>query len=449
AAGASMGAAASPGAPAAGGGASRSRQLLVAAASVVAVLVAYTGYVLAGGAVFDSGERAQAAGDCDTATNRYDLVTGPFELTLSADVARAEVNRAHCGVYTLALDEARAGRFASAVTRYHEFLNTTPANSLDEPAHAGLRQAYLDWAAQERRDKAFPRAIDAYRELVREYPDSAEAGRATVELAATYFEQAADYRAMLTPTDSPVDAVRGAMEAYLLVAREFPASEPAAQVPQALADTFAEAMRPFAAGMFCESLPALDYLTDLPPAESAGVVELARGNHARAGFECGVIRYGTGDYDEALNYFEAMATTYPDHPSAAAAGSAVVAATIAAAGATPAPALPPPLAGNSPGSILLTLYNDSSSATEVLITGATAHRVTLDACGSCPAEYATAAEACRNTRGLPSIQLRLRPGNYHMLSRYPGPDGGRPYLSTIDILSGYTHTSCFYVGPPS
>jgi tetratricopeptide (TPR) repeat protein len=421
------------------------RPTLVAAVAVLTVAAGYALYGVAGNRVFAAGQAAQAAGDCATAASRYNQVTGPFELTLSGNVAVAATQRAYCAAYVLAVAEHEGGRFESAIARYHEYLASTPANSLDGFVHANLQRAYFEWGQSARTTNDYQTAKAAYRKLLDEYREGEVAERARTELAQTYFDEALVLRAKLDPAGggSAVDLVRGAMQNYLQIQREFSKTERAADVPKAIVETFNEAVQPFTAGKFCESLPMLDYLVSLPPAESNGVVESAHRNRAKAVFECGLLRYGAGSFSEAGQLFEKLTAEYPNHELAAAAGSALIAATIAAEGPPAIPKLPPPLGGDAPGSISVTFYNDSTVETEILISGPTAHRFTLPGCTTCPAEYAAEGDGCKTLAGRPSRRLHLLPGDYQLLNRDKDVNTRR-LVDTLTVLSGYTHTYCVF-----
>lgn len=423
----------------------RRRPALVAAVVVLTVVAGYVLYGVAGNRAFTAGQAAQAAGDCGTATARYNQVTGPFELTLSRNVSAATRQRAYCAAYVLAVAEYESGQFESAIARYHEYLASTPANSLDSFVQAHLQRAYFEWGQSARATNDYQTAKAAYRKLLDEYREGEVAERARTELAQTYFDEAAALRAKLDPAGGgpTVDLVRGAMQNYLQIQREFPKTERAADVPKVIVETFNEAVRPFTAGKFCESLPVLDYLVSLPPVESNGVVESAHQNRARAVFECGLLRYGAGSFSEAGELFEKLTVEYPNHALVAAASSALIAATIAVEGPPAIPKLPPPLGGDAPGSISVTFYNDSTVETEILISGPTAHRFTLPGCAACPAEYAAEGDGCKTLTGRPSRRLRLLPGDYQLLNRDKDVNT-RPLVDTLTTFSGYTHTYCVF-----
>jgi tetratricopeptide (TPR) repeat protein len=429
----------------------RRRPALVATAVIFVIVAGYAMYNVGGNQAFAKGTAAQAAGDCEAAIARYDNVTGAYELTLNGNVSAAERNKAYCSAFVLAVAEHEGRRYGNAVDRYHEFLESTPPNSLDDHVHDRLQRTYLEWGHSARNAGDYPTAIEAFRDLLDEYGDGWSAEQASSELAQTYFDEAAAYRTKFDPTDSLALAhnVREAMRNYLTIQEDFPETVSAIEVPKAIVDTFNEAVRPFAGGSFCESLPVLDYLITLPPNQSAGVVGMAHEHRVKAVYECGVLRYGGGEFEEAIERFETVTVSYPQHALANAARSALIAATIAAEEPDTIPALPAPLGDNTPGTISVTFYNDTSVETEVLVSGATAHRFVVPGCPSCPVGYDDEADACKSgPAGKPSLELLLQPGEYHVLSR--NTDEQAPawaYLNTISVLSNYFHTICLYQSP--
>jgi tetratricopeptide (TPR) repeat protein len=426
----------------------RRRPVLVATAVIAVIVAGYAMYNVGGNRAFAKGEAAQAAGDCGAATARYDNVTGAYELTLSGNVAAAERNKAYCSAFMLAVAKHEGRRYDSAVNHYHEFLESTPPNSLDNHVHDRLQRTYLEWGHSARIAGDFPVAIDAFRDLLDEYDGGWSTKQARSELAQTYFDEAAGYRMLFDPTDGLALAhnVREAMQNYLLIQEDFPETVSAVDTPKAIVDTFNEAVRPLASGGFCESLPTLDYLVTLPPNQTAGVVGMAHEHRVKASFECGVLRYGGGKFEEAIERFETVATSYPDHALAGAARSALIAAIIAAEGPATIPALPPPLGDNTPGTISVTFYNDTSIANEVLVSGATAHRFVLPGCPSCPEGYDNNDDACQSPIGKPSLQLLLQPGDYQVLTRNT-EEPFFPYVDTLSVLNNFVHIVCTYRGP--
>lgn len=423
------------------------RPALAAIAVIVGIVAGYVAYGMAGNRVFASGETAQATGDCATATARYDLITGPFELTLSGNGATAERNRGYCDHFLIAVDRHDRGEFENAIAGYRDFLDETPPNSLDAPTHDRIQRAYLEWAQSARAAGDFPTATDTYLELLRGYRNSWSTEQARSELARTLVDEAQLLRSRFDANggDAAVIDVRHAMQNLQLVLKDFGDTEAAAGVPKAITDTFNDAIRPFAAGKFCQALPTLEYLAGMPAEHTAGVVPTARDHHGKAAFECGLLSYGAGDFEEAVEHFETVLSNYPNHAVAAAAGSAYVAGVIAVEKPGTVPALPPPLAGNSPGSIKLSFFNDSSQPTEVLVAGPTAHRFTIPACPSCPVAYDNVDDACPTPNGRPTVDLFLRPGDYHVVSRDVDVPSNSHYFGPVRLRS--TEIYCLYRGP--
>ena len=425
----------------------RRRPVLVASAAVLAVVAGYLAYGVAADRTYEAGERAQAAGDCQEATRRFDLVTGPFELALSGTVAAAERGREYCSQFMVAVRRQDRGEFEGAITGYQEFLERTPANPLDGPAHDRIQRAHLDWARSVHTTGDFNAAIRIYRGLLADYGDAWSTKDARSELAQTYLDQAKQLRSKFDPAggEAAVYDVRRAVQNYLTIGDELADTPAAAEVPEAIVDTFNEAIRPFTDGAYCPALPILEYFVGLPEKRSAGVLPTARQNHGVAAFECGVQRYAAAAFDEALEHFETVTSKYPDHSTAPAARSAVIAATIAVEQPGTVPPLPAPLGDNEPGAISLIFWNDTSVPTEVLVSGPTAHRFVIPGCDFCPEAYDNEADACVSMSGRPRFQLRLRPGTYYAINRDAEDPGGGAGLITIN-LSG-SEIYCLYRGP--
>jgi tetratricopeptide (TPR) repeat protein len=424
----------------------RRRPTLVATATILLIAAGYVLYDMAGHRTNTSGEAAQAAGDCTTATTRYNLVTGPFELTLSGDVAAAEQNREYCSQFLVAVARQDRREFESAIAGYREFLDRTPANLLDAPAHDRIQLAHLEWGRSARAGGDYPAAIKIYQDLVKDYGKAWSAKQARSELAQTYLDQAQLFRSRFDPNggDTTVDDVRKAMQNYSLIQKDFGDTEAAAAVPKAIVDTFNAAIQPFTNGKYCEALPTLEYLVGMPADRTAGVVPTAQEHQAKAAYECGVLRYQAGAFDEAVTHFETT-LTYPNHPLAAAAGSAYIAATIAVRKPGTVPPLAPPLGGNTPGSISLKFFNDTSVPMEVLLTGPTAHRFVLPACPSCPESYDNDADACATSAGKPTFELRLQPGTYYFLNRDVDTPDTEGEVATVALRSAEIY--CLYRSP--
>jgi tetratricopeptide (TPR) repeat protein len=423
------------------------RPALVATAVIVTIAAGYVLYGVAGDRAFAAGQTAQAEGDCTRASARYDEVTGPYELTLSGNVAAAEQHRAYCSSFVRAVAAHEGRQYELAVSRYHDFLAWTPANSLDDHVHDRLQRVYLEWGNTAQAEGDYDKAIKAYRDLLGEYAGGWSAKEARTGLARAYFDEAAAYRSTFSSAEGvTVDHLRTAMENYLVIQKEFSDTVAAVDVPKAMGDTFNEAIRPLAEGKVCESLPVLDYLISLPRDESANLVPTAHEHRVKTMLDCGVRHYGAGRFDEAGRLFDRVTTAYANHALANAARSALIATTIALEGPATVPALPPPLGGDSPGTISVTFYNVSSIQAELLVSGATAHRFVLPGCASCPDASADLAAACTGPAGRPAFELRLQPGSYHVLVRAAGDTQIQAHVDVAAVRAGFIHSYCVYHG---
>ncbi len=422
---------------------------LVAAAAVIAVVVAYGAYWVAGGRAFQDAQDAQAKGDCTAAIAGYDNVTGPFELTLRDDLAAADTNREECEEFLRAAAHQDRGDFANAIVRYRDFAMDHPDSALMGFLDDRLRTSLLEYARQLRDAEEYTQATVAYRDLLKSGPDTELAAVARTELAENYLREATAYRAKLDPKggSAALGPLRVVMDAYLAVQTEFADTPSAASVPAALVETFSEASRPFTDGRFCEALPVLDYFAKLPAAGTVGVIDTVHAHRAQANYECGVVKYGAKEFGEAVEHFELVTTDYAGHAAAPAALAGLIVARISRASPETIPTMPPPVGGDSPGPNRFTFYNDSPFEMEVLVAGPTAHRFVIPACSDCKADYPTAAEACVDLETKPSHTLRLNPGKYHVASRYLDEVLGPFDVQVVDVLANYWHTNCSYSGP--
>lgn len=428
-----------------GGNASteRRRPALVGAALAVAVFGGYALYGVAAAVTFNGGLAAQSRGDCAAAAQRYDRMTGAYELTLSSKVSAAAENQRQCAAFVEATRSQSRDDFGGAVRQYHDFEKAYPGTVLQPFVTENLKRSYADWGRQMRERRAFDKAIEVYRQFIDEFGDNKEVRN---ELAVTYFEQAAAFRLkfMEYGPSQPVEPVKGAMDSYLFINREFADTEPAAKVAKEITDTFNAANRLFVEQKWCPAIPVLDYFASLSEKDLPELVGTAHGNRARAMYECGIASYASGQFGEAISQLERLARTYPDFPGRAQGLSVIIAAKVAAQREAPFPPIPAPLGGNTPGSNPVTFYNDSSTEVRVLISGSTAHEFVISPCGTCPEVYSNPDDACKSTAGLPSLTLRLAPGQYFVLTESAGSDGAVPNADTLDVRGGFIHTYCTF-----
>lgn len=374
----------------------RSRWLPVAAGvvAVAAVVAGYTGYTVAGHAAYSAGLAAQARADCATAVDRLDAVTGPYELTLSGEVTAAADRRAECAAFLRATTARERGDHDAAVEHYRAFGRDFPHSVLTPFVHTNLAEAYVDDA----RGRTEPFAMPAGREAV---------------------------------------------DTLLMVRREFDDTPSAAKALDAIADAFAAAEVPYARGRFCDALPALTFFAGLDPSSAGAVVDSANANRATALLRCGLQQLRSGDAGTAATTLDTFVLAYPGHRAAPQARSALITARIAEQANVTLP-VPPPLGGNSPGTLAVTFYNDARSELRLLLAGPTAHEVVLPACGTCPVDYPKGAWACPTYAGRPSVTLRLKSGKYHYLPLREDPMI-ETQANSFTLKPGAGQLVCMYV----
>jgi tetratricopeptide (TPR) repeat protein len=411
----------------------------VAVLAVGAVVAGYVFYGLAGDAAYAGGAAARDRGDCAAALPQYDLVTGVYELTLSGDVARADAEGAQCRAYVAATDAEAGGDFARAVTLYQDFRRANPDTVLAPFVDEDLFRAYGRWGAMLRAGGEYDQAATVYRDQLAELGDDPRAAGVRAELAATLVEEADDLRSRIPTLTDPLAALTDATNNLLSVQRDFPDTPSAAGAAQGIVDTYAAAVA--RVGPACNGLPVLDYAVGLPDAETGGVVARANADRARAQFACGIERYDAGEWADAGAAFDTLVASYPDDPQAAQAIANAIAAEASDRTGAAVP-LPGPFAGDNPGPIPLTIYNDNPAEVRVLVVGPTAHEIVIPGCPGCPAEYATAAEACPSLAGKPSSRLTLPAGDYTVVGIYPTAS---PSVQRDPVENGFEYTNCLFI----
>src|SRR5262249_10313106 len=110
------------------------------------VVAAYVGYGIAGNSTYDSGITAQANGDCTTATDKFDTVTGLYELTLSANVQDAQHRAEECTAYDKAVTAQKRKDYRTAITLYNDFGKVYPNSALSAYVHKNLADAHFSQA---------------------------------------------------------------------------------------------------------------------------------------------------------------------------------------------------------------------------------------------------------------------------------------------------------------
>lgn len=408
---------------------------VVLVGAVVAGLLAYGA---AGRSAYDAARAAVAHGDCATAMDRYDLLTGPFELTLADTVRRAPAERDVCEEYVAATIIGQLGDTDEAISRYQEIVRSHPFDALLPSVGRRLADTYLGTAREHRRAQRFVQAIDVYRKLLADGAARMNRPAVRTELADTYLREAESWATGGSPNfPNLVGNLR-------LIMSEFPDTPAAAKVPEVVADAFAVAVQPMTVGRPCDSVTALNQFAELDAQLAAPIAGQLGPHRAQAGYQCGIALFTGGQYAQAIPHLESFLAAYGTDAAAPQARSALIAARVAAQTYFPL-SLPPPYGGDAPGTIEVTFYNDSQRATHVLLAGATAHEFVLPPCGGCPVEYAPGAQTCPTLAGRPSHTLRLQEGLYHFMTVEQEGNGIATLRDTLSVTPFFRHTMCLFV----
>lgn len=166
-------------------------------------------------------------------------------------------------------------------------------------------------------------------------------------------------------------------------------------------------------------------------------------------YACGVDQFKDEKFGDARTTLTDFARTYKSDGRVRQARNIVIAAEIADDRPAAGKRLPP---SKRPGGarMELVISNDAPNTVEVLYTGPVTGTVSLRACAGC--ERYSASEgprrACRASgRSYPKARLQLPPGEYHFLYKHgTGATAGvDSYSSGSKVQPGYTYTSCTYV----
>ncbi|NUT49903.1 MAG: hypothetical protein HOV94_21725, partial [Saccharothrix sp.] len=342
------------------------RPVVIGVIAVVAVVGAYIGYGLLGRTAYDDGLAAQSRGDCAAATGRFKTVTGPYELTLSSDVAAANRGLAECADFTSAAD---AEDDATAVQRYGQFRRDHPDTPLIPFVHDGLVETYTTWARGLRDEGKLAESIKVYRELLTEDESFAP------EVADTYLRLAKQ-----STSETPVGS-NAAATALVAIADEFADTPSAKEVPAAFDALYAAATAPLAAGKPCEVVDVLAFFAGLVNKAAAKVAGEAKNQYPRAMLDCGLNQLRDGQAAIAVSTLDRFAKTFPGHADLPQAQSAQIAAEVAIGTGARVP-VPAPLGAGGPNPI--TFFNIVNTPITVKLAGPTAHEFTLPPCTTCP-----------------------------------------------------------------
>ncbi|MEU4768007.1 hypothetical protein AB0H12_32630 [Actinosynnema sp. NPDC023794] len=402
------------------------RPVVIGAIAVVAVVGAYIGYGVLGRGAYDDGLAAQGRGDCAAATGQFKAVTGPYELTLSSDIAAANRGLAECADFTRAAD---AGDEATAVQRYGQFRRDHPDSPLTPFVHDELVETYTTWARGLRDEGRLSDSIKVYRDLLSEDESFAP------EVADAYLRLAKQFMA-----EQPVGA-SGAATALEAIADDFADTPSAKEVPAAFDALYAAATAPLAAGQPCKVVDVLAFFAGLNNKVAAKVAGEAKNQYPRAMLDCGLSELRDGQAETAVGTLDRFIRTFPEHGDLPQAKSARIAAKVAIGTGARVP-VPAPLGAGGP--ITITFYNTVNASIDIKLAGSTAHEFTLPPCATCPEYHApgTGAAACDSPVGRPLFAVGLGAGTHHVLATF---DDSGDLAKQFDVQAGGFDLYCLYV----
>ncbi|MEU4744718.1 hypothetical protein AB0G02_30240 [Actinosynnema sp. NPDC023658] len=401
------------------------RPVVIGAIAVAAVVGAYVGYGVLGRSAYDDGLAAQGRGDCAAATDRFKAVTGPYELTLSSDIAAANRGLAECADFTRAADSEDE---VTAVRRYGQFRVDHPDSPLRPFVRDELVETYTTWARGLRDEGRLADAIKVYRDLLSEDESFAP------EVADAYLRLAKK----LT-SETPVSASEAAT-ALEAIADEFGRTPSAKEVPAAYDALYAAATAPLAAGRPCEVVDVLAFFAGLTNDVAAKVTGEAKNQYPRAMLDCGLNELRDGQATRAVATLDRFVSTFPGHADLPQAQSAQIAAKVAI-GTGARVQVPGPLGAGGP--ITVTFYNAVNSSITIKLAGSTAHEFTLPPCTTCPEFYPAGggSAACDSPLGKPLFAVGLGEGTHHLLAEF---DRGRDLVKQFDASPAAFDSYCLY-----
>ncbi|MFD0205903.1 MULTISPECIES: hypothetical protein [Saccharothrix] len=380
------------------------RPVVVGAVAVVAVVGAYTGYGVLGRGAYDDGLAAQGRGDCVAATDRFKAVTGPYELTLSSDIAAANRGLVECADFTRAADSEDE---ATVVQRYGQFRRDHPDSPLGPFVREKLIETYTTWARGLRDEGRLSDSIKVYRDLLAEDESFAP------EVADTYLRLA---KKLTSETPVGASAAATALEA---IADDFGDTPAAKEVPAAFDALYAAATAPLAAGKPCEVVDVFGFFAELTNKVAEKVAGQAKEQYPRVMLDCGLGELRDGQAEAAVVTLDRFMRIFPEHGSLPQARSARIAAAVAIGTGARVP-VPAPLGEGGP--ITISFYNTVNSEITIKLAGSTAHEFTLPPCTTCPEFHppGTGDAACDSPVGRPLFAVSLREGTHHVLADFAG-----------------------------
>ncbi|HEV2071040.1 MAG TPA: tetratricopeptide repeat protein [Acidimicrobiales bacterium] len=376
-----------------------------------------------------TGLAAEARGDCPGALASYRRLTTVYELTLSEDVVVAQRQSFGCEQVLEAAQARTDGAFGRAVTLYNAVLRERPDSVLVSHVRRWRTETYMEWGSRLRDLREYQQAADLYRQLPTDSFDEESISRLVAD---TYLEWGDE---LLSAGDH-----KRAIEKYQVVRTQLGDVSAVAESARArLTDIVQGARASIEKGMPCEALPILDALVTAEEPFRGDALRLTPG----ALFSCGEQSHEKGQFREAATHFRALLERFPDSDLAALAEAARVDSEVAAArGQTTSPLPPPPPTGRAPsGSAVLIVQNDSPRPIEVLVSGPSSKRISLEPCAGCSEVISQL--GC--TGKGPLVEVVLEPGEYEVLARVTDGTTVTPFTGTWSLSGATRYSHCLYI----
>ncbi|WP_329814026.1 hypothetical protein [Streptomyces sp. JV185] len=236
--------------------------------------------------------------------------------------------------------------------------------------------------------------------------------------------------------------------------RTFPDSAEAGKVGPAVSRKISEQNRAVRGSDPCAARDTLQRLRTaalaMPDKSVSALAPKTDGGIQNGEYACGVAQFKSKKFGQAQLTLTEFAASYKKDKRGARARDIAIAAEIAGTRAAAGKHLPP---SGSPGGtrMELVISNDAPDGVEILYTGPVTGKTDVKGCASCETHSGPAASlsACKDKgKNYPHVTLRLPAGEYHFLYKHRGGSSRTTVSSYADgsrIQPGYRYTSCTYV----
>lgn len=378
-------------------------------------------------------ESAFRSGNCKEANRGFDRVLRFSSLSLwGIDRGKADEERTQCAEVLAADDERRSGNFGAAASSYGTFLTSHPGSSLIPQVRRAAADLYLEWGDNMMLAGRFDDAVSKFQTLLSGFGEAGAQGeRARMGLGESYLRWGVQLR------ESHQDVA--AIEKFVVVRRRQADTPAGPRATQSLREMTAAALA-LAGSKACEALTTLEPLAAVDDGSTDG----AAASVPHVLLACGQQHQREGRYEEAVGIFRSVISRFPGSAEAAAAEPALINAEVALAKGSATSPLPAPTAtGAAPrGTTMVIVRNSSPERLEVLASGPTPKRVTIEPCGECKEDFIAPLDC--PTQG-PEVAIALGPGTYDIVARSPSDPAITPFSGSWSLLSGTSYTHCFFI----